>query len=104
MAKLTLDLHPIFNRGAQIEQELERVIDEAERKKSPPWKSFPAREAGSSRNGCCASWTERTSSSVTTGWTRTGTITVGFLSTFDSGAGNERGGGASWPARFLCRF
>jgi len=49
MAKLTLDLHPIFNRGAQIEQELERVIDEAERKKSPPWKSFPAREAGSSK-------------------------------------------------------
>jgi len=46
MAKLTLDLHPIFNRGAQIEQELERVIDEAERKKITTLEIIPGKGSG----------------------------------------------------------
>ncbi|TDT42988.1 Smr domain-containing protein [Halospina denitrificans] len=46
MAKLTLDLHPIFNRGAQIEQELERVIDEAERKKITTVEIIPGKGSG----------------------------------------------------------
>jgi dsDNA-specific endonuclease/ATPase MutS2 len=29
MAKIKLDLHPIFNRGGSIERELDRVIKEA---------------------------------------------------------------------------
>lgn len=46
MAKLTLDLHPIFNRGAQIEQELERVIDEAERRKITTVEIIPGKGSG----------------------------------------------------------
>ncbi|MFP4172342.1 MAG: DNA mismatch repair protein MutS, partial [Candidatus Hydrogenedentota bacterium] len=33
MAKLKLDLHDIYNKGRTIEQELQRVIDEAVSKK-----------------------------------------------------------------------
>ena len=46
MAKLTLDLHPIFNRGAQIEQELEKVIDEAERRKITTVEIIPGKGSG----------------------------------------------------------
>ena len=35
MAKLTLDLHDIFNRGHAVEQELNNVIQEAIDKKIP---------------------------------------------------------------------
>jgi hypothetical protein len=33
MAKLVLDLHEIYNRGDQIERELNRVIEEAVEKR-----------------------------------------------------------------------
>ena len=33
MAKITLDLHDIFNKGGQIEAELRRVIEDAMDKK-----------------------------------------------------------------------
>ena len=46
MAKLTLDLHPIFNRGARIEEELERVIDEAERRKVTTVEIIPGKGSG----------------------------------------------------------
>ena len=46
MAKLTLDLHPIFNRGGQIEQELEKVIDEAERRKITTVEIIPGKGSG----------------------------------------------------------
>lgn len=46
MAKLTLDLHPIFNRGAKIEHELERVIDEAERRKITTVEIIPGKGSG----------------------------------------------------------
>ncbi len=46
MAKIKLDLHPIFNRGAQIEQELERVIDEAERKRIQTVEIIPGKGSG----------------------------------------------------------
>ena len=32
--ELSLDLHPIYNKGAQIDAELERVMDEAEARKA----------------------------------------------------------------------
>lgn len=46
MAKLTLDLHPIFNRGQLIEQELERVIEEAERKRITTVEIIPGKGSG----------------------------------------------------------
>lgn len=45
-AKLTLDLHPIFNKGGQIETELERVMDEAERRKITTVEIIPGRGSG----------------------------------------------------------
>lgn len=35
MAKLKLDLHDIFNKGSQIDSELDRIIQEAIEKKIP---------------------------------------------------------------------
>lgn len=46
MAKLTLDLHPIFNKGNRIEDELERVIDEAEQKKIGTVEIIPGKGTG----------------------------------------------------------
>jgi len=48
--KLTLDLHDIYNKGAEIEKALQRVFDEAVAKKAPmieiiPGKGSPAEEA-----------------------------------------------------------
>ncbi len=45
-AKLTLDLHPIFNKGGQIETELERVMDEAERRKITTVEIIPGKGSG----------------------------------------------------------
>ncbi|MCC5886065.1 MAG: Smr/MutS family protein [Gammaproteobacteria bacterium] len=45
-AKLTLDLHPIFNKGGQIEAELERVIEEAERRKITTVEIIPGKGSG----------------------------------------------------------
>ncbi len=46
MAKLTLDLHPIFNKGSLIEDELERIIDEAEQKKVGTVEIIPGKGSG----------------------------------------------------------
>ena len=46
MAKLKLDLHDIFNKGAKIDQELERLIDEAERKKIKLVEIIPGKGTG----------------------------------------------------------
>ncbi len=46
MAKLKLDLHPIYNRGAAIEAELERVIAEAERKRIRTLEIIPGKGSG----------------------------------------------------------
>lgn len=46
MAKLKLDLHPIFNRGATIEAELQRVIDEAERRRIRTVEIIPGKGSG----------------------------------------------------------
>lgn len=46
MAKLTLDLHPLFNQGVQIEEELERVIGEAERKRVTTVEIIPGKGTG----------------------------------------------------------
>lgn len=45
-AKLTLDLHPIFNQGKKIEAELERVLDEAERRRITTVEIIPGKGSG----------------------------------------------------------
>ncbi len=46
MSKLKLDLHPVFNRGAVIDDELERVMDEAERKRIKTVEIIPGKGSG----------------------------------------------------------
>jgi len=46
MAKLTLDLHDIFNRGEQIEAALNRVIREAVAEKIPLIEIIPGKGSG----------------------------------------------------------
>lgn len=46
MAKLKLDLHDIFNRGARIDDELERVIQEAVSKRIPIIEIIPGKGSG----------------------------------------------------------
>jgi len=46
MAKLTLDLHDIYNKGASIESELNRIIDEAVRKRIVLVEIIPGKGSG----------------------------------------------------------
>jgi dsDNA-specific endonuclease/ATPase MutS2 len=46
MAKLKLDLHPIYNKGDLIEQELQRIIDEAIEKKIDLVEIIPGKGSG----------------------------------------------------------
>ena len=46
MAKITLDLHDIFNRGASIEAELQRVIREAGEKRIALVEIIPGKGSG----------------------------------------------------------
>ena len=46
MAKLALDLHDIYNRGASIESELNRVITEAVTKKVALVEIIPGKGSG----------------------------------------------------------
>ncbi len=46
MAKLTLDLHDIYNRGGRIDDELERVIREAVEKKIKTVEIIPGKGSG----------------------------------------------------------
>jgi len=46
MAKITLDLHDIFNRGDKIEAELNRVIEDAVRKRIPTVEIIPGKGSG----------------------------------------------------------
>lgn len=46
MAKLKLDLHDIYNKGRSIEQELQRVIDEAVSKKIKLVEIIPGKGSG----------------------------------------------------------
>lgn len=46
MGKLKLDLHPIYNKGGQIEQELNRVIREAVDKRVPLVEIVPGKGSG----------------------------------------------------------
>ena len=46
MAKLTLDLHPVYNRGPLIEKELERIIDEAEQRRIATVEIIPGKGSG----------------------------------------------------------
>jgi dsDNA-specific endonuclease/ATPase MutS2 len=44
--KLTLDLHPIYNKSSEIEKELQRVFDEAVTKKAPLIEIIPGKGSG----------------------------------------------------------
>lgn len=46
MAKLKLDLHDVFNKGALIDSEVERVIDEAVQKKIKTVEIIPGKGSG----------------------------------------------------------
>ncbi len=46
MAKLKLDLHDIYNRGASIDAELERVFREAVEKRIPLIEIIPGKGSG----------------------------------------------------------
>jgi len=46
MAKLVLDLHDIYNRGDQIEKELNRIIQEAVRKRIKLVEIIPGKGSG----------------------------------------------------------
>jgi dsDNA-specific endonuclease/ATPase MutS2 len=44
--KLTLDLHDIYNHGAEIEKALQRIFDEAIAKKAPMIAIIPGKGSG----------------------------------------------------------
>lgn len=46
MAKLKLDLHPIYNRGEAIDAELERAVSEAVEKRIKLLKIIPGKGSG----------------------------------------------------------
>jgi len=46
MAKLTLDLHDIYNKGGRIEAELNRVVDEAVEKRIRTIEIIPGKGSG----------------------------------------------------------
>ena len=46
MGRIKLDLHDIFNKGRQIEEELDRVITEAVEKKIPLVEIIPGKGSG----------------------------------------------------------
>ena len=46
LAKLTLDLHEIYHKGAKIDAELERVIDEAVARRIPMVEIIPGKGSG----------------------------------------------------------
>lgn len=46
MAKLKLDLHDIFNRGKEIDDELNRIIDEAVQRKIALVEIIPGKGSG----------------------------------------------------------
>jgi dsDNA-specific endonuclease/ATPase MutS2 len=46
MAKLKLDLHDIYNRGDQIEADLNRIIQEAVEKRITPVEIIPGKGSG----------------------------------------------------------
>ena len=46
MAKLVLDLHDIYNKGLQIDSELNRIVEEATRKKITLVEIIPGKGSG----------------------------------------------------------
>lgn len=44
--KLTLDLHDIYNQGAEIERALQGIFDEAKAKKAPVVEIIPGKGSG----------------------------------------------------------
>lgn len=46
MAKLVLDLHEIYNKGWKIDQELDRIIDEAVERRIPIIEIIPGKGSG----------------------------------------------------------
>ncbi|MFH1061708.1 MAG: Smr/MutS family protein [Candidatus Omnitrophota bacterium] len=46
MAKIKLDLHPIYNKGKNIDQELKRAVDDAIAKKIKTLEIIPGKGSG----------------------------------------------------------
>lgn len=46
MAKLVLDLHDIYNKGRDIDRELNRIIEEAVQKRIPTVEIIPGKGSG----------------------------------------------------------
>ncbi|MGY6553314.1 MAG: Smr/MutS family protein [Wenzhouxiangella sp.] len=46
MAKLVLDLHPLFNRGGQIDQALEDILQQAQDKRIKTVEIIPGKGSG----------------------------------------------------------
>jgi hypothetical protein len=78
--KLKLDLHDIYNRGADIDRALRDIIDEAIRTRAPLVEIIPGKGSGQLKKRCCGSWTRRRSSSSTTGSKRTPGTSAGCSS------------------------
>lgn len=49
MARLKLDLHPVFNQGRSIEAALQALVDEAERKRIREVEIIPGKGSGQLR-------------------------------------------------------
>jgi len=82
MAKLKLDLHDIYNRGGQIDAELNRIIQEAIDKRVALVEISPGKAAASLRNACFAFSTRRKSASSITASKKMTRILDAYSSTF----------------------
>lgn len=79
MAKLKLDLHDIYNNSAAIDKALNDIFEEAIEKRSGKWRSYPAREAASSKKRCSAFYRNLILNPSITGWRTTAKISAGCL-------------------------
>jgi dsDNA-specific endonuclease/ATPase MutS2 len=55
MAKLKLDLHDIYNRGREIDAELNRIVEEAIDRKIELVEIIPGKGSGQLKKKCCVS-------------------------------------------------
>lgn len=54
MAKLKLDLHDIYNKGKEIDAELNRIVEEAIDRKIELVEIIPGKGSGQLKEKCCA--------------------------------------------------
>ena len=92
--KLKLDLHDIYNQGADIDRALRAIIDEAVAKQAPLVEIIPGKGSGQLKNHVLRFSTRRRSRRCTTASRRTRTTSAGCSSTsagsYDAGLGARR--------------